>query len=325
MIAPTTQPARQLAGPARAHDELLRGGCVFDRRGHDGNANRAGGANRDTGPVQQMTGSEPRRVVRARALDDTGPVRRHQRGRRAHPDVDPRRSRPGPPASARPSSPRPTSPGSPSTAWIWSDCRSATGRSATYRPYLSAVELLDAAMDWAHTYGLKVLLDMHGAIGSQNGRDHSGLVGRRGFYDLLQHREDSLEALAELATRYAQHPALWGIELVNEPTDPRVWRLWEFHHRAYRRLTEILVPGTRVVFSDGYLPWILSGTLRGQHRLPGGSGLPLLPGVLPLGHPQDLRAAPGQGPAARQADRPTAAACSRCWSGSGVRRWIRRR
>jgi glucan 1,3-beta-glucosidase len=135
-------------------------------------------------------------------------------------------------------------------------------------PYLSAVELLDAAMDWAHAYGLTVLLDMHGAIGSQNGRDHSGLVGRRGFYDLLQHREDSLEALAELATRYAQHPALWGIELVNEPTDPRVWRLWEFHHRAYRRLTEILVPGTRVVFSDGYLPWILSGTLRGNIDFP---------------------------------------------------------
>ena len=135
-------------------------------------------------------------------------------------------------------------------------------------PYLSGVELLDTAMDWAQTYGLKVLLDMHGAIGSQNGRDHSGLVGRRGFYDLSQHREDSLEALAGLAARYAQHPALWGIELVNEPTDPRVWRLWEFHHRAYRRLTEILVPGTRVVFSDGYLPWILSGSLRGNADFP---------------------------------------------------------
>ena len=44
-------------------------------------------------------------------------------------------------------------------------------------PYLSSVDLLDAAMDWAQTYGLKVLLDLHGATGSQNGRDHSGLVG----------------------------------------------------------------------------------------------------------------------------------------------------
>jgi glucan 1,3-beta-glucosidase len=135
-------------------------------------------------------------------------------------------------------------------------------------PYRPAAELLDVAMDWAQAYGLKVLLDMHGAIGSQNGRDHSGLVGRRGFYDVSQHREDSLEALTALATRHAQHPALWGIELVNEPTDPRVWRLWEFHHRAYRRLTEVLVPGTRIVFSDGYLPRILSGTLRGNPDFP---------------------------------------------------------
>lgn len=135
-------------------------------------------------------------------------------------------------------------------------------------PYLPAVELLDAAMDWAQTHGLRVLLDMHGAIGSQNGRDHSGRVGRREFYDVSQHREDSLEALTELASRYAAHPALWGIELVNEPTDPRIWRLWEFHHRAYRRLRQVLVPGTRVVFSDGYVPWLLSGSLRGDPDFP---------------------------------------------------------
>ncbi|MDN5804712.1 MAG: cellulase family glycosylhydrolase, partial [Microlunatus sp.] len=121
-------------------------------------------------------------------------------------------------------------------------------------PYLPALDLLDEAMNWARRYGLKVLLDMHGVAGSQNGRDHSGRVGPRQFYRISQHREDSLDALSELAARYARHPALWGIELVNEPTDPRVWRLWEFHHRAYRRLTELLVPGTRVVISDGYVP-----------------------------------------------------------------------
>jgi glucan 1,3-beta-glucosidase len=135
-------------------------------------------------------------------------------------------------------------------------------------PYLEATALLDAAMDWAQANGLRVLLDMHGVFGSQNGRDHSGRVGPREFYRVLQHREDSLGSLAVLAARYARHPALWGIELVNEPTDPRVWRLWEFHHRAYRRLTEVLVPGTRVVFSDGYLPWILSGSLHGDPDFP---------------------------------------------------------
>lgn len=135
-------------------------------------------------------------------------------------------------------------------------------------PYLVAVEWIDAVMDWAQQYGLRVLLDLHGARGSQNGRDHSGLVGPRGFYDLAHHREASLDVLSEIAERYAHHPALWGIQLVNEPTDPRIWRLWEFHHRAYRRLTEQLMPGTRVVFSDGYVPWLLSGSLRGHPDFP---------------------------------------------------------
>lgn len=135
-------------------------------------------------------------------------------------------------------------------------------------PYLAAAELLDAAMDWAAGRDLAVLLDLHGAIGSQNGRDHSGRVGRREFFRAARNRTESLAALAALATRYARHPALWGIELVNEPTDVRVWRLWEFHHRAYRLLTEVLVPGTRVVFSDGYLPRFLSGSLRGNSDFP---------------------------------------------------------
>ncbi|MFT4165113.1 MAG: cellulase family glycosylhydrolase [Microlunatus sp.] len=135
-------------------------------------------------------------------------------------------------------------------------------------PYLSSVELLDAAMDWAQAYGLKVLLDLHGAAGSQNGRDHSGLVGPRSFYRSAAYREDSLDALTGLAERYAAHPALWGIEMLNEPMDLRIWRLWEFHHRAYRRLTEVLRPGTHIVFADGFVPLLTSGSLRGNPDFP---------------------------------------------------------
>ena len=63
--------------------------------------------------------------------------------------------------TARASSPRRTSPGSPSRDWTWSGCRSATGR-CVGAAVLPAVELLDAAMDWAQTYGIGVLLDMTG-------------------------------------------------------------------------------------------------------------------------------------------------------------------
>jgi glucan 1,3-beta-glucosidase len=135
-------------------------------------------------------------------------------------------------------------------------------------PYIGAADLLDEAMDAAARHGLAVLLDLHAASGSQNGRDHSGRVGPRRWYRERSHREHTHGALAALALRYTRHPALWGIELVNEPTDWRIWRLRHFHRDAYRRLAAQLAPGTHVVFSDGYLPRLLRGSLRGSADLP---------------------------------------------------------
>lgn len=135
-------------------------------------------------------------------------------------------------------------------------------------PYLGAADLLDEAMEWAARHGLAVLLDLHAASGSQNGKHHSGRVGPRRWYRERAHREHTHGALAALALRYARHPALWGIELVNEPMDWRIWRLRQFHRDAYRRLADLLAPGTYVVFSDGYLPRLLGGSLPGSADLP---------------------------------------------------------
>jgi aryl-phospho-beta-D-glucosidase BglC (GH1 family) len=42
-------------------------------------------------------------------------------------------------------------------------------------PYVQgAYDVLGQALDWAQTAGLKVLIDLHGAPGSQNGFDNSG-------------------------------------------------------------------------------------------------------------------------------------------------------
>src|SRR5690242_10822012 len=54
-------------------------------------------------------------------------------------------------------------------------------------PYLGAADILDAAMEWARTYGLGVVLDLHAVSGSQNGQDHSGRVGPRRWYRELAH------------------------------------------------------------------------------------------------------------------------------------------
>jgi glucan 1,3-beta-glucosidase len=45
-------------------------------------------------------------------------------------------------------------------------------------PYVQgAAEYLDRAIGWARKYNVKVILDLHGAPGSQNGYDNSGVRG----------------------------------------------------------------------------------------------------------------------------------------------------
>ena len=47
-----------------------------------------------------------------------------------------------------------------------------------YGPYIGctdgALDYVDLLLDWAHSYGLSVLIDIHGVKGSQNGFDNSG-------------------------------------------------------------------------------------------------------------------------------------------------------
>ncbi|KAL5701238.1 hypothetical protein ACHQM5_026599 [Ranunculus cassubicifolius] len=80
------------------------------------------------------------------------------------------------------------------------------------------VEYLDKAFSWAQTYNIKCIIDLHAAPGSQNGFEHSS--SRDGFMEWAtpEHISQSLEVIDYLASRYAKHPALLGIELLNEPT-----------------------------------------------------------------------------------------------------------
>lgn len=133
-------------------------------------------------------------------------------------------------------------------------------------PYKSCIGRLDWAFRMAEKYGLKVLLSFHGAPGSQNGHDHSGRVGRAEWYDELQHREDSVRYLLEFARRYRHSPALWGIELLNEPrTQLRQGMLKRFYRQSYRALQEILPNNIRIIFHDAFTPLLLNGALR-RHR-----------------------------------------------------------
>ncbi|CAE7589096.1 exg1 [Symbiodinium sp. CCMP2592] len=82
-------------------------------------------------------------------------------------------------------------------------------------PYLSTQHLVDALFGWAERYGLKVLLDLHGMSGSQNGEHHSGQSGKVNWLE-PRHREKNLEIVRAVAARWGHRKALLGLGLGNE-------------------------------------------------------------------------------------------------------------
>lgn len=85
-----------------------------------------------------------------------------------------------------------------------------------YEPYVACIDQVRWLMDTANRAGLGVLLDLHTAPGSQNGQDHSGRIGPV-QWDTSANRAQTIDVLERLAVDFCDHPALIGLELLNEP------------------------------------------------------------------------------------------------------------
>jgi glucan 1,3-beta-glucosidase len=124
-------------------------------------------------------------------------------------------------------------------------------------PYHAAPERLDWAFDLAEKYSLGVLLDLHGAPGSQNGMDHSGKIGPRDWDTNAEHRAQTIRVLESLAERYASRQNLIGLQFLNEPHwDMPLDVLKKFYLDAYPIVRKHL-PKERVaiVIHDGFRPF----------------------------------------------------------------------
>lgn len=133
-----------------------------------------------------------------------------------------------------------------------------------------ALEYVDRLLDWARSYGLSVLLDVHTQKGSQNGFDNSGQTMNFQWtsgintwprdlttfqhwpiraanwmgtfdnhainytdinYDNINH---SIQVIEEIVDRYHDHPAVLGLEPVNEPWElTPIKLLKQFYWDAY--------------------------------------------------------------------------------------------
>ncbi|KAK3066152.1 hypothetical protein LTR53_017621 [Teratosphaeriaceae sp. CCFEE 6253] len=90
-----------------------------------------------------------------------------------------------------------------------------------YEPYVSGqYPYLVRAVQWANELGLNVMIDLHGAPGSQNGWEETGLVGPIGFIDNSSNSDRSLNVLQNLTDEFTKEMyggAVTNIELLNEP------------------------------------------------------------------------------------------------------------
>ncbi|TKA33224.1 hypothetical protein B0A50_00777 [Salinomyces thailandicus] len=99
--------------------------------------------------------------------------------------------------------------------WAYDDSYGAYSSGAAY--------YLDLAIEWARHTGLKVLIDLHGAPGSQNGFDNSG---QRTSYLIWQKNgnvDRTLTILKKIQDKYGDSgydDVIAGIELLNEPLTP---------------------------------------------------------------------------------------------------------
>jgi len=129
-------------------------------------------------------------------------------------------------------------------------------------PYVGAISYLDRAFDWADEYGLKVVLCLHGAPGSQNGEMHSGRSGTAAWADDPTNIEVSLQTIIKLAERYKGRRSLLGIEVLNEPSSaiPRR-QLTRYYRSAYSAIRLLCGPRVWVIFDDRFKPvrwqWVL--------------------------------------------------------------------
>lgn len=128
-------------------------------------------------------------------------------------------------------------------------------------PYISgAATYLDKGIGWAQDQGLKVIVDLHGAPGSQNGFDNSGQriltpgTPKWTTGDTVQH---TLAVLQLIANKYAQpqyQQTVVAIELLNEPLASKLSggtnAVVQYYNDAYGDVR--VVSDTPVVLHDAF-------------------------------------------------------------------------
>ncbi|KAF2858660.1 glycoside hydrolase family 5 protein, partial [Piedraia hortae CBS 480.64] len=125
----------------------------------------------------------------------------------------------------------------------------------SYEPYVSGqYPYLINAVRWAKDIGLTVMIDLHGAPGSQNGWEESGITGPVEFPANQTNTDRTIKVLKNLTDEFSQSTyggAVISIELLNEPKmDFTV--LSNFYSAAFETVVAGNASGINVTIHDGF-------------------------------------------------------------------------
>ena len=133
-------------------------------------------------------------------------------------------------------------------------------------PYNGGDKFVNFALTEAHKNGLKVLLDLHSHPESQNGKMHSGKEGAINWHTDSKNIEKSLAWLTSVCREYGKHPALYGIELINEPHESiSIDILIDYYRKGLAIVREQCATGVATVVSDSFRPRKMVRALRRQN------------------------------------------------------------
>ena len=104
----------------------------------------------------------------------------------------------------------------------------------------NAFDRLDWFVQNCSQRGMYVILDMHGAFGSQNGMDHSGEVndGKQLYYN-QSNKDKTLNLWKKIAEHFKGNPAVAAYDILNEPgiKAAATYSLhWDFYNEIYNAI-----------------------------------------------------------------------------------------
>ena len=103
----------------------------------------------------------------------------------------------------------------------------------------NAFDRLDWFVQNCSQRGMYVILDMHGAFGSQNGMDHSGEIndGKQLYYN-QSNKDKTLNLWKKIAEHFKGNPAVAAYDILNEPgiKAAATYSLhWDFYNEIYNK------------------------------------------------------------------------------------------